>query len=261
MIKTKSRLFNISSNNTSLNGSFKSKLLLQLPDLTFHNEIIETIYISIQHAEIPASWYNINYTNSNIIINNITYQIPVGNYNANNLITALNVLFPTYTITYSSITNRYTFSNSTAFTINNNSTSKYIIGLGDTDSTAIFNAGLYTLTLPYNVNFVSIARVNLKSDLFKFYNFNGGDKSNDLFLSIQVNTNINSMINYLNQTQIKFKVDDRNITSFILSLVDDNGLFINFNNSDSYITFQIDIEYIETINRNLTFSNLINNSN
>ena len=44
------------------------------------------------------------------------------------------------------------------------------------------------------------------------------------------------MINYLNQTQIKFKVDDRNITSFILSLVDDNGSFINFNNSDSYIT-------------------------
>ena len=103
--------------------------------------------------------------------------------------------------------------------------------------------------------------MNLKSDLFKFYNFKGGDKSNDLFLSIQVNTNINSMINYLNQTQIKFKVDDRNITRFILSLVDDNGLFINFNNSDSYITFQIDIEYIETINRNLTFSNLINNSN
>jgi hypothetical protein len=261
MIKTKSRLFNISSNNTSLNGSFKSKLLLQLPDLTFHNEIIETICISIQHAEIIAFWYNINYTNSNIIINNITYQIPVGNYNANNLITALTVLFPTYTITYSSITNRYTFSNSTAFTISNKSTSKYIIGLGDTDSTAIFNAGLYTLTLPFNVNFVSIARVNLKSDLFKFYNFNGGDNSNDLFLSIQVNTNINSMINYLNQTQIKFKVDDRNITNFILSFVDDNGSYINFNNSDSYITFQIDIEYVETINRNLTFSNLINNSN
>ena len=57
------------------------------------------------------------------------------------------------------------------------------------------------------------------------------------------------------------KVDDRNITNFILTLVDDNGSYINFNNSDSYITFQIDIEYIETINRNLTFSNLINNSN
>ena len=83
--------------------------------------------------------------------------------------------------------------------------------------------------------------MNLKSDLFKFYNFNGGDKSNDLFLSIQVNTNINSMINYLNQTQIKFKVDDRNITNFTLTLVDDNGSYINFNNSDSYITFQIDI--------------------
>ena len=261
MIKTKSRLFNVSSNNTSLNGSFKSKLLLELPDLSFHNEIIETIYISIQHAEIPASWYNVNYTNSNIIINNITYQIPVGNYNATNLITALNVLLPTYTITYSSISNRYTFSNLNVFTLNNKSTSKYIIGLGDFDLTAVLNAGLYTLTLPFNVNFVSIARVNIKSDLFKFYNFNGGDKSNDLFLSIQVNTNINSMINYLNQTQIKFKVDDRNITNFILSFVDDNGSYIYFNSSDSYITFQIDIEYIETLNKNLNFQDLINNSN
>ena len=125
----------------------------------------------------------------------------------------------------------------------------------------MFNAGLYTLTLPYNLTFVSIARLSLKLDLFKFSNFNGGDKSNDLFLSIQVNTNINSMINYFNQTQIKFKVDDRNITSFILSLVDDNGSYINFHNSDSDITFQIDIEYIETLTKNLIFSNFINNSN
>ena len=69
------------------------------------------------------------------------------------------------------------------------------------------------------------------------------------------------MINYLNQTQIKFKVDDRNITNFILSFVDDNGSYINFNNSDSYITFQIYIEYIETLNKNLNFQDLINNSN
>ena len=69
------------------------------------------------------------------------------------------------------------------------------------------------------------------------------------------------MINYLNQTHIKFKVDDRNITNFILSFVDDNGSYINFNNSDSYITFQIDIEYIETLNKNFNCQDLINNSN
>ena len=68
------------------------------------------------------------------------------------------------------------------------------------------------------------------------------------------------MINYLNQTQIKFKVDDRNITNFILSFVDDNGSYINFNNSDSYLTFQIDIEYIETLNKNINFQDLISNS-
>ena len=52
MIKTKTRILNISSKNTSLNDSFKSKLGISLPDLSFH-EKIENIYFSVQHAEIP----------------------------------------------------------------------------------------------------------------------------------------------------------------------------------------------------------------
>ena len=99
MIKTKTRLFNISSKNTSLNDSFKSKLSISLPDLSFH-EKIENIYFSIQHAEIPNSFYVVNYTNNIIIINSISYTICVGNYNANTLITAIKLLLPTYTITY-----------------------------------------------------------------------------------------------------------------------------------------------------------------
>jgi hypothetical protein len=117
MIKTKTRIFNISSKNTSLNDSFKSKLGISLPDLSFH-EKIENIYFSVQHAEIPNSFYVVNYTNNVIVINSVSYQIPVGNYNANNLITALLLLIPTYTITYNSITNRYTFTNTSSFTIN-----------------------------------------------------------------------------------------------------------------------------------------------
>ena len=65
------------------------------------------------------------------------------------------------------------------------------------------------------------------------------------------------MIQYLNQTQIKFKVDDRNITSFIISITDDDGNYINFNNQDTYITLQIDIEYINLIDNSLTFNDLV----
>ena len=77
------------------------------------------------------------------------------------------------------------------------------------------------------------------------------------FLSIQNNTNPNSMIQYLNQTQIKFRVDDKNITTFIISITDDEGNYIKFNNQDTYLTLQIDIEYIDVINNNLTLSGTI----
>jgi hypothetical protein len=252
MIKTKTRIFNISSKNTSLNDSFKSKLSISLPDLTFH-EKIENIYFSVQHAEIPNSFYVVNYTNNIIVINSISYTIPVGNYNANTLITALILLLPTYTITYNSITNRYTFNNTSSFTINSSSTCKNIIGLGNVNQSSISNS----LTLPYSVNFVPLPRINLKSNFFHFNNFNGVDYSNDLFLSIQNNTNPNSMIHYLNQTGIKFKVEDKNITNFIISITDDDGNYINFNNQDTRISLQIDIEYISNINNSLTFSDLL----
>jgi hypothetical protein len=257
LTKVKTRIFNISSKNTSLNGSFKSKLSISLPDLSFH-EKIENIYFSIQHAEIPNSFYVVNYTNNNIVINSITYQIPVGNYNALTLITELNLLIPTYTITYSSITNRYTFTNNSAFTINAFSTSKNILGLGNTNETAVLNLGIYTLTLPYSVNFVPLPRINFKSNFFNFNNFNGVDFSNDLFLSIQNNTNPNSMIHYLNQTGIKFRVQDKNITTFVISITDDDGNFINFNNQDTRLSLQIDVEYIDLVNNSLTFRDLIN---
>ena len=65
------------------------------------------------------------------------------------------------------------------------------------------------------------------------------------------------MIQYLNQTQIKFRVDDNNITTFVISITDDDGNYINFNNQDTYLTLQIDIEYIEVINNNLTLSGII----
>jgi len=256
MIKTKTRIFNISSKNTSLNDSFKSKLSISLPDLSFH-EKIENIYFSIQHAEIPNSFYVVNYTNNLIVINSISYTIPVGNYNANTLITALILLLPTYTITYNSITNRYTFSNSSSFTINSSSSCKSIIGLGNVNETSILVGSVYNLTLPYSVNFVPLPRINFKSNFFHFNNFNGIDYSNDLFLSIQNNTNPNSMIHYLNQTGIKFRVEDKNITNFIIPITDDEGNYINFNNQDTRISLQIDVEYISNINNNLTFSDLI----
>ena len=72
MIKTKTQLFNISSKN-SINGSFKSQVNIQLPDLTFHQDHVQQIYLSVAHCEVPNSFYVVNYTNNSIVVNGITY--------------------------------------------------------------------------------------------------------------------------------------------------------------------------------------------
>ena len=116
--KTKSQIYNISS-KVSENGSFKSSIRVSLPNLNFTNLSIQNVYLSVLHCEVPNSFYIVNYTNNSIVANSITYTIPVGNYNANTLITALLTLLPVgFAISYSTVTNKYTWTNSTNFTIN-----------------------------------------------------------------------------------------------------------------------------------------------
>ena len=255
MIKTISRIYNISSSNADDNG-FKSNVRIQIPDLNFSNQSIKNVSISVLHAEVPNSFYVINYTNNTIVINNITYTLIRGNYNVNTFITALLTLLPVgFNITYSSITNKFTMTNTTNFTINcSNPNCKInkVIGLPTTDLTSTS----LTLSFPYNVNFLPIARINFKSDFIKFNNYNQNDNSSNIFLSLQNNAPQQGMINYNNTNNVKFLVEEKYITSFLISVVDDFGNLINFNNVDWYICFLIEIDYLQELS-NLGFNQLI----
>ena len=241
MIKTKTKLFNISSSNAT-NGSYKSSVLINLPDLSFHFEEIKKVSFCVEHCEVPNSFYIVNYTNNILIINSINYTIQVGNYNVRTLINYLATILPsTFIISYSAITNKLTFTNTSIFTINaSTSTINKIIGLSVTDLT-----GALSYELPYVVNFLPIPRVNFKSNYFKFNNYNTSDKSSDLFLSLQNNAGQLNMINYNNQTQTEFLLQDINITCFNINVMDDNNNLINFNNQDWTMTLLFKIDFID----------------
>ncbi len=49
MIKTKTKLYNISSKNAE-NGSYKSLVKVNLPDLSYHNEYIQNASFSVEHC-------------------------------------------------------------------------------------------------------------------------------------------------------------------------------------------------------------------
>jgi len=247
MIKTKSRLFNISSLVGRINGDFCSQIRVDLPDLTFHLDHIQNAYLSVVHCEVANSFYIVNYTNNQFVLNGTTYTLTRGNYNVNTFITMILTLLPVgYGITYNSAITKFTITHTTTdFTVNassNESTVNSIMGLGKVDITST----ALSLTFPNVVNFIPLQRINFRSNYFNFGCYSTSDGSSDIFLPLQNNAGQNSVINYVNQTQAKFLIQDRNITSFIISVTDDLNRFVNFNGVDWYMTIQIDVDYLET---------------
>lgn len=257
MIKTKIRQFNISSNN-AVNGSFKSIVNVNLPDLTFHHLNINNIYISVDHCEVPNSFYIVNYTNNMIKINNISYTVPVGNYNVNSLIVELLALLPAgFTITYSNISNKMTFGYSAPFIINgSSSTINKVIGLDVYDLSSDINN---KIIMPHLVNFLPLSIINFHSSFLNASNFNATDGSNDVFLCLQNNVGSLSTINYTNQNNIQYLVDKTSITNFTITVTNSDGDLINFNNIDWTMGLLLKIEYTDN-SINSSFNSIINNN-
>ena len=258
MIKTKTRLFNLSSAIGCINGDFQSRVQVDLPDLTFHMDHIQNAYLSVVHAEVPNSFYIVNYTNNQFVLNATTYTLTRGNYNVNTFITMITALLPAgYSFTYSSITTKLIMTHTTTpFTVNassSSSTVNSIMGLGVIDLTGL------SVAFPNVVNFIPLQRINFRSSYFNFGCYNTTDGSSDIFLPLQNNAGQNSIINYVNQTQNKFLIQDRNITSFTITVTDDKGQPVNFNGVAWLMTIQIDIDYLEVVKtQELTFSNIVN---
>jgi hypothetical protein len=260
MIKTKLRQFNISSKGAN-NGSFKSDVSISLPDLHFNERDIVNVLFSVDHAEVCNSYYLINENNNDIVINNIVYSVQFGNYNVNNFITALTSVIPSgFIITYSSITNKLTFNYTSNFTINagsSNCTINDIIGLGNINITSSGNS----LVMPYVVNFLPLARINFRSNFFKFNNYSTTDNSTDIFLSLQNSAPPIGVVYYVNQTNTNFIINDMNITVININVTDDNNNLINFNNVDWYMTFTIKIDYKDLNDPNNSFLSIVKSNN
>jgi hypothetical protein len=256
MIRTKSRLFNISSANGCMNGAFNSQVQITLPDLTFHMDHIQNAYLSVVHCEVANSFYIVNYTNNQIVIDGTTYTLTKGNYNVNTFITMFVSILPQFSLTYNSATTKLTIQEIflNEFTINassNASTVNSIMGLGTTDLVSASSI----ITPPNVINFIPLQRINFRSNFFNFGCYSTADGSSDIFLPLQNNAGQNSIINYVNQTQNKFLIQDRTITAFVISVTDDYNRFINFNGVNWYMTIQIDIDYLEQ-QRNMSFQNI-----
>lgn len=101
------------------NGSFNSYMTFNLPNAYKSSERVVYATARVLHAEIPNSFYIVNECNNALHTSFGTYNIPYGNYNANNLMTYLRSVFPgNISISFSNYNGKLTLSSpSTSFSI------------------------------------------------------------------------------------------------------------------------------------------------
>jgi len=267
---SESKLYNIGSQSgTQLNGSKLSNLEYFIPNFIQNDDDdnIKCIYLSIKNVEFPHSFYLVNEYNNVLCLSVLgvqtIYTLTQGNYNINNFITTLSSLLGVnYSITYNNITFKLNISSTLNFSIINSlTTMQRFLGISNTSNTdSVLTISTYNLTSTYVINFLPIQKIHIRSSILKVDSYNNFDKSNDVVLSIQNNSNFGGAILFNNLTNLKYLIDIKNLTSLDLRITDDKNRDIDFNNCNWYLTFQIDYIYKE-VPLKINLQNFLKNEN
>lgn len=223
----------------------------------FHLPVIEIddlyhIHLSVCNASIPVSFYNIN-DHNNVLYYKLTADTEIteivltkGNYNVNTLLTLLKSVLPTFVITYSIITNKYTFSHPTSnFTFYYNtthmSTCFHQIGFQDYDQ---FSSS----RILENDRCINLSPIR---NFLVSCNFNTGNinKSNpyvnNILCSIPLTSNINGVVNYFSDN-FKSNLYTSVMSTITITITDQDGMDIDFNGVNWTMTLQLDImKYVD----------------
>lgn len=203
------------------------------------------IYVSVQTAQIPGTYYNIDSINNLLIYSlnggaNINLVIPPSNYNVTTLLTYLQTVMTGFTITFNSANNLYTFTHSSqSFAFKSNSTCFELLGFNDN---AQYNSSGLSLTSTISVNFFTIRNILIEcSNLItvnKTSNIN--DTNASILTSIPVTVSQNSILSYSNVYGLSDKiVSVKNFASLQIRLLDQDLDLLDLNGGEWSITLQL----------------------
>lgn len=210
---------------------------IDVPDGTY-------IYMSLQNAVIPYSFYSINENNNVFIIysnsNTYTITVPSGNYNIQQMINALQSgLGGLFSITYNSITNKITITNTTyEFTVKKEGTLNNALGFKeDVDSVS----SSLTLTGHHCVNLNQIRAINVEIGM-PTYNVNVAQPLNqNILATIPVVSQPYGMIYYNNENNFRVNMFCCQLDVIKIKLLDNQNNLINLNGTNYSMTIQLDI--------------------
>ena len=238
-----------SANAVLNNGTLKSDVQFFIQNVINCKRKSSEMRVSLVNGQFPNSFYQINNSNNTIIINSVIYVFPNGNYNINNFIsTWYNIIGNTWILSFSSITNKLTFSFTSSFMITDVFHSLFpVIGLVPG---VIYRSVGNSLSAPSCVNFSGLPRLLISSSSFSLNSKTSYDSAmGNIIASVPNNTIQNGIIHYTNYTNYKSIFQNSELSSICIIIQDDFENFIDFNNLDWSLTLQIDIvhEVVENI--------------
>ncbi len=241
--------FQISSTNADSKSD--NEYVYYIPSNSILGDSQEHIYLSIQSAIIPNSFYNINKYNNTLIYsmdsNNIkqSFSLPLGNYNIKEVVNYFNSNFLGFTTTLDKQTNKLSFQNTSYLNFKFYSESTIYNVIGFSNGLIYHSEGGY-LASRNCINLNSIQYINVKINIstnnITKYNFN--DKN--IICSIPVNVSPNGVLNYMNGNDFKINTFKNNITEIIIGFTDQNGNTIDFNGVQWSMVLQMDfIDFVK----------------
>lgn len=238
----------LNSKNAQMYGNTFSDCEFALPLIAVPSQ--HYIYLSVVHAVLPYSFYNVNAYNCTLsyyqVISGanvgIAVTIPYGNYNAIQLANYLQTQLPNMTITYNSITNKMTFTNSLYnFYFNiNYSTCLELLGVPNTQQNYATSV-LQSLTGYHTVNMSTNKCVCITTDLCT-NSVNTCQMNNfGVLVSVPLTTSMpNGLIGYMNSTGHRFNTYTDSMTNIRIRLTDEDGDLLDLNGQYFSLTIQID---------------------
>ena len=250
-------------------STYLSNVSFKFPSLLKNEDNI--IYSSIQvlNAQIPVSYYQINYTNNSLRLTLVggttlttTLTITRGNYNVNTLMTEISAQYAllgagTLTCSFNKISGLLTMVLASAtynisFSVLPSTISK-ILGFA---STTTYISTALSLTSPFPVSLLTIKKLKICSSALSTHSVDSNSGQINLINTIPVNAPVYSIITYENKQSHAPILRSKTINLIDIQIFDENNQFVNFNNVDWTITFALTIFRKRDKHSNNTFQDL-----
>ena len=221
------------------NGTKHSDITLDLEDVIRMPKNCIVMSVVVNSFTCPISFYQINSTNKIFIFNNISYSIPLGNYNASTFSSAIASLIPSLTLTINTTNNVFTLSNNgVLFTINIGSTVGTVMGFNSSSVYTSSSGGI--LVLPYPCNFSGLNSLNILCENLMTKNIHSYSKTTSPILA-SVPVNGTGVIYYEKRNDFNTPIRNDIIDSFDIMIQDDLNNYIDFNNQHWNLVLQFDV--------------------